>query len=661
VSADGSSLVYSSYLGGSGYNDSGLQYGDIGAGIAVDGAGNAYVTGSATSTDFPTVNAFQPTKASNYYDATNAFVTKVSADGSSLVYSSYLGGSGTYDSGDAGAGIAVDGAGNAYLTGYTSSTDFPTANAFQPTTGAPGENTAFITKVSADGASLVYSSYLGGSLSDSGAGIAVDAAGNAYLTGATMSTDFPTVNAFQPTNAGGINGYNAFVTKVSADGSSLVYSSYLGGSSGSDRGNSIAVDGAGNAYLTGVTGSTDFPTANAFQPIKGGTIHNANAFVTKVSADGSSLVYSSYLGGSGADVGNGIAVDAAGNAYLTGSTASTDFPTANAFQPVKGGTGAFQSTDGGTTWNAINGTSGKALTNSDVRSLAVDPAYPSMLYAGTNGGGIFQSTDAGATWSTSNNGLTNLQVQTVVLAPTNPAVLYTGTNGGGVFQSTDGGNTWNAVNNGLTSLTVQTVTVDPTNAATVYAGFNGDGVFKSTDGGASWSASNNGLTSTNVRSLAVDPATPATVYVATAGGIFKSTDGGSSWLPSNSGLPTNSLQSYALAIDPTAPSTLYTAISYKSGFLTSNAVFKSTNGGTDWSYSSTGLSALASALVVSPATPSTVYAVAGAVYKSTNGGTNWTNTGLNAVHALALDPTAPATVYAGAFLGTTNAFIAKIS
>jgi photosystem II stability/assembly factor-like uncharacterized protein len=620
VSADGSSLVYSSYLGGSGYSDFTLQYGDKGYGIAVDAAGNAYVTGQTISTDFPTANAFQPTKG-GANDVSNAFVTKVSADGSSLVYSSYLGGSGLVygpENSDAGQGIAVDGAGNAYVTGYTSSTDFPTVHAFQPTTGNPDNDTAFVTKVSADGSSLVYSSFLGGSGSDNGAGIAVDAAGNAYLTGITLSTDFPTVHAFQPTPGGGIDNDNAFVTKVSADGSSLVYSSYLGGS-GYNLGYGIAADAAGNAYLTGVTSSTDFPTANAFQPTLRG---RGNAFVTKVSADGSSLVYSSYLGGSGdnnygGESGNGIAVDAAGNAYLTGSTTSADFPTVNPLQQVKGGTGAFQSSDGGATWQAIDGTLPNALANSDVRSLAVDPANPSLLYAGTNGGGIFQSTDAGASWTASNNGLTNLAVQTVVLAPTNPAVLYAGTNGGGVFQSTDGG--------------------------------------------ASWSARNNGLTNTNVHSLAVDPATPATVYVATDGGLFKSTDGGSSWLSSNNGLPTNSLQGYAVAIDPTNPATLYTSIRYRSGLLTVAAVYKSTDGGADWSYSSSGLSALASALVVDPVTPSNVYAVAGGIYKSTDGGTSWSAAGLNHVNALALDPTAPTTLYAGAYVSGPNGFVAKIS
>jgi hypothetical protein len=655
VSADGSSLIYSSYLGGSG--------GDYGDGIAVDGAGNAYLTGQTYSSDFPTANAFQP----NPNGPSNAFVTKVSVDGSSLVYSSYLGGSG----GDAASGIAVDGAGNAYLTGDTYSTDFPTANAFQPTKGgASGVSNAFVTKVSADGSSLVYSSYLGGTNVDAGHGIALDGAGNAYVTGSTLSTDFPTANAFQPTKGGAYYVSNAFVTKVSVDGSSLVYSSYLGGSGLGDYGDGIAVDGAGNAYLTGQTYSSDFPTANAFQPTKGGAAGVSNAFVTKVSVDGSSLVYSSYLGGSdsavlGGDVGARIAVDGAGSAYVIGTAYSADFPTANAFQPLKAGTGAFQSTDGGTTWHAINGTRPNGLTNGDVRSLAVDSASPSTLYAGTSGGGVFQSTDAGGTWTAVNNGLTNAKVRSVLVDAANSAILYAGTSGGGVFQSTDAGASWSASNNGLTNLNVQTLVVDPTNSATLYVGSSGGGAFQSTDGGASWNPINNGLTDEDVRSLAVDPTSPATLYAGTASGVFQSTNGGSSWVPINNGLPTIGLSTYALALDPTTPSTLYTSLSYRVLPFTHYSVYKSTNSGGSWSDSSSGLpDNITNALVIDPVTPSTLYAATGrGIYKSINGGGNWSQTSLvGSVQAVTLDPTAPFTVYAGDIgSGQPSAFVAKIS
>jgi hypothetical protein len=244
-----------------------------------------------------------------------------------LIYSTYLGGSGQ----DGGSAIAVDSAGNAYVTGYTASTNFPTMNPLQPANA--GGFDAFVTKLNPSGSALVYSTYLGGSGGDSGSGIAVDSAGNVYVTGGTGSTDFPvTPGAFQTTYGG--NG-DAFVSKISATGSALVYSTYLGGSGiYGDSGSSIAVDSSGNAYVIGVTSSTDFPTMNPFQPAFGGGL---DAFVTKINPTGSALVYSTYLGGSGEDAGNGIAVDSAGNAYVTGLTRSINFPTMNPLQPTYGG------------------------------------------------------------------------------------------------------------------------------------------------------------------------------------------------------------------------------------------------------------------------------------------------------------------------------------
>ncbi len=308
-------LSYSTYLGGSG--------GDQGSSIALDTAGNAYVTGLTESTNFPTVNALQPKCGDCGVEyGSDAFVSKLNPTGSALVYSTYLGGSGA----DYGYGIAVDAAGSAYVTGYTNSTDFPTANPLQPSYGG-GEMDAFVAKLNPAGSALVYSTYLGGSGGDYGYGIALDSAGSAYVTGATGSTDFPTANPLQPSLRSPYN--NAFVAKLSPTGNAFIYSTYLGGTS-YDSGTAIAVDSAGNAYVTGATGSTDFPTANPLQPSYGGG--NYDAFVAKLNPTGSALVYSTYLGGSGGDEGTSIAADSAGNAYVTGATSSTDFPTANPLQ-----------------------------------------------------------------------------------------------------------------------------------------------------------------------------------------------------------------------------------------------------------------------------------------------------------------------------------------
>jgi hypothetical protein len=310
----GSALVYSTYLGGSDY--------ETGQGIAVDSSGNAYVTGQTQSTDFPTMNPLQPT----YGGVVDAFVAKLNPTGSALIYSTYLGGSDD----DRGCDIAVDSSGDACVAGSTQSNNFPTASALQPVYG--GSIDAFVTKLNPAGSALVYSTYLGGSGIDYGFRIALDGSGTAYITGFTASTNFPTVNALQPTYGGGVE--DAFVTSINASGSALVYSTYLGGS-GDDVGFGIAVDSSGNAYLTGYTGSTNFPTMSPFQPTYGGGIYDA--FVTKVNATGSSLVYSTYLGGSDTDYCYGVAVDSAGNAYLAGETNSTNFPIVNAFQPVYGG------------------------------------------------------------------------------------------------------------------------------------------------------------------------------------------------------------------------------------------------------------------------------------------------------------------------------------
>ncbi len=304
-------LVYSTYLGSASF--------DSGKDIAVNSSGNAYVTGQTGSTNFPTASPVQASNGGSF----DAFVTKFNLAGNGVVYSTYLGGS----SAERGSDIAVDASGNAYVTGRTRSTNFPTVNPIQATFGGGTSDDTFVTKLNASGSALVYSTYLGGSGDDDVQVIAVDGSGNAYVTGNTTSTNFPTASPFQASHGGG--GNDAFVAKLNAVGSALVYSTYLGGS-GPDNGRAVATDSSGNAYVTGDTSSTDFPTASPFQStFAGGT---RDVFVTKFNAAGSALGYSTYLGGSGPDNGNGIAVDSSGNAYVVGSTDSTNFPTANALQ-----------------------------------------------------------------------------------------------------------------------------------------------------------------------------------------------------------------------------------------------------------------------------------------------------------------------------------------
>ena len=334
-------LIYSTYLGGSSS--------DGAYGLFVDSTGNAYVTGGADSSDFPTTSgAFQQKfggfngncTEEPFFQCGDAFVTKLNSTGTALVWSTYLGGL----SSEVGFAISVDATG-VYVAGQTSSTNFPvTSGAFQTTLPTNSTRGGFVTKLDPTGSTLLYSTYLSGSVKDKLHGLAVDPNGNAYVTGGTQSSDFPaTSGAFQTTLAGPSN---AFVSKLNATGSALVYSTFLGGSAG-DAASSIAIDSSGDAYITGGATSHNFPTKNPIQANfgGGGTTCPAqhvsicgDAFVAELNPTGSTLLFSTYLGGSGEDSGLGIVLDPAGNIYVSGGTDSTDFPTtAGVIQPTFGG------------------------------------------------------------------------------------------------------------------------------------------------------------------------------------------------------------------------------------------------------------------------------------------------------------------------------------
>jgi hypothetical protein len=295
---------------------------DCGNSIAVDDAGYIYITGYTSSTDFPIQNAFDSTFNSGTFDV---FVTKFNPDGESLNFSTYLGGLES----DGGKAIAVDDVGCIFVTGFTRSTNFPTHNAFDSTHN--GITDVFVAKFNPDGQSLNFSTYLGGLESEFGYAITVDEVGSICITGYTFSTNFPTQNAFDSTFNGGP--VDIFVTKFNPDGQSLNFSTYLGGSS-SELGFAIAVDKFGYIYVTGDTGSTNFPTLNAFNSTHNG---DYDVFITKFNSNGQSLNFSTYLGGSGYERGNAIALDKLGCIYITGFTGSINFPTPNACDSTHNG------------------------------------------------------------------------------------------------------------------------------------------------------------------------------------------------------------------------------------------------------------------------------------------------------------------------------------
>jgi len=315
ILAEPGELVYGTYLGG-------LDI-ETPHAIAVDSAGQAYVTGAVWSPSFPATPGAYDTAHEDGFDV---FVSLLDADGSSLIYNAILGGDGD----DHGLGIAVDEAGRAYLVGYTDSADYPTtAGAFDESHS--GLLDAFVTVLNPLGTELVYSTFLGGSYSDYGYGIALDQAGRAYVAGLTRSANYPTTDGAYQTSLAGPDGVSdAFVAVLNDAGTDLVYSTYLGGTL-EDHARGIAVDPAGRAYVTGETTSPDFPTTSgAYQRTHGG---ETDAFVAVLTAAGSGLVYSTLLGGDDVDQPNAIAVDGLGRAHVTGATLS-------------GGAGAFPTTPG---------------------------------------------------------------------------------------------------------------------------------------------------------------------------------------------------------------------------------------------------------------------------------------------------------------------------
>jgi uncharacterized repeat protein (TIGR02543 family) len=362
INPTGTALVYSTFLGG---NDA-----DVGTHIAVDSAGDAFVSGITRSANFPTtLGVFQPQFGGGNcggggggggHPCNDGFIAKLNPSGSALVYSSFLGGS--LD--DGAFGVAIDGSGDAFITGQTDSSNFPTTpGSFRPkqilacAVGvSPPCLDAFVVKVDPKGTSLIYGTYLGGTGDDSGIGITIDSAGDAFVAGSTASTDFPgTTGFFQPNFGGGTTSVcpssflcgDAFVAELNPQGSALVYATYLGGT-GDDAATSIVLDGGGNAYVAGITASSNFPTtAGAAQTTFGGGSTTAcagrlfscgDAFAAKINPTGTALVYSTFIGGSGDDGAFWQSIiDFAGDFYLVGTTNSPNFPTAAPIQAAFGG------------------------------------------------------------------------------------------------------------------------------------------------------------------------------------------------------------------------------------------------------------------------------------------------------------------------------------
>ena len=583
----------------------------------------------------------------------DAFVTKFNATGSGLLFSTLLGGNFS----DTANGIAVDGAANIYVAGNTGSSNFPTVNANQSSVPGTCDN-GFVTKINPAVPAFVFSTYLGGSSCDTVQALALDSAGDIYVTGQTSSTDFPTANAFQSTLGDTFNG-DAFATKFGTNGS-LAYSTYLGGNS-LDSGRGIAVNASGEVSVVGNTRSANFPTLN---PLNG--FHNngvEEAFVTKLNSQGSGLVYSTYLGGDSDDFARGVAVDAAGNTHVVGITNSRNFPVVPGALRTR--STLFKTIDNGTTWSNDNYGLDYGI-NSSINTIIAHPNEPSTLYAGT-GSGVFKSTNGGRSWTAINNGLNDTRVIALVMDPSTPATLYAATQSFdtgnfGVYKTTDGGATWNLRKNGMGSnATIVCLAIDLVSPSTLYAALqtsNANGrVFRTTDGADNWTQVGTGVPSVGFNSLTVDPHNNATLYataLVSPAGIFRSVDSGATWNPV--GAATAGPFGRFIAASPHTAGLLY-------AFLTSG-VYKSVDGGDTWSKSTDKQGPI----VFDPASASTVYLLSDfeGLLKSTDNGGTWAQVtkGYNGpvTSALAFEPLKPSTLYLATLpSGGNDSFVAKIN
>jgi len=636
MNSTGTALLYSVVFGG------GLT--DVAGGIAVDTAGKAYITGYTSSTNFP-ITTGAPQTALN--GGINAFVTKVNAAGTALVYSTFLGGSGNFW----GRGIAVDPSGNAYVTGTAAasgSIPFPLVSPLSSTPSA-----GFLTKVDAAGTGFAYSTYLAAGI---GYGIAVDANADAYVTGSTGTA----------TTATPAQGY---VLKVNAGGSSIGYGPVFLGSSGASLqtiGFGIAVDSQTNAYATGMTNDPSFPQIkSAAQSSYGGGL--TDGFAIKLNSSGS-LVYGTYIGGLGSNIlperGSGIGLDSAGNAYVSGTTQCIRFPTVAPIAGVRNGSPVvlMQGTVSGSTsnWSPMTIAGGF----DQVTALAFDSGND--IYAGTSavnaaGGGIYKLLNGVTNWVSANSGITSSTIDSIAVDPNNAAIIYAA-GSGHLYQTTNGAAGWTLLSQTVAAPTV--IAVAKTNPSTVYVGSSA-GLIYSTTSGASWKSPTTPPPGT-IMALAVDPNNPSTAYAGMSSGVYETLNGGVTWSAVNTGLPSLSgvtVMVTSMAVySATNPSRVYAA--------TPSGLFYTSNASAGWTQVTFAPEVNSTPQLVAVDAGDNVYvAFLGAgMATATNGGTSqsdWsglTYNGLtqNQITALAASPFFSGTGYAG-IVSATTALMTEIS
>jgi photosystem II stability/assembly factor-like uncharacterized protein len=656
-------VLFSTYLGGQDTQS---------AGIAIDASGYVYITGITGSSAFPLST---PTSTPVVLPA--VFVTKIDSVSGSIVYSTVIPGT----TGVSVAGIAVDQEGAAYVTGTAFSSQFPTTpGAFQSKSAPNATQSVFVLKLNPAGSALSYSTLLGGTGIQAAASIAVDSSGDAYVTGTTDSTDFPvTSGAFQTSHGSG------FVSKISSDGSSLVYSTLFGGSS-PDSPTSIAVDDGGSAYITGSAHSTDFPTtAGAFLTAKASPAGADNPFVMKLNPSGSALTYSTYLGGSDGshNRGNAIAVSRDGSAVVAGSTNSRDFTSVNALFGCPRGGQMLKTVDSGSTFSR----SENGLPPTGLAAIAIDPGKRFAAYAAFAGDshGLFRTSNSGKTWSLAGDFGPDSTCSLLAVDPIHTSTLYAGVSRSGaagptgtVLKSIDGGNTWSDTGVSQQGLVVSALMVDSVNPSNIYVGFGGSsptrpaGAYKSLDGGATWNQIT-GLPPGDMLALAQDPEQASVVYAGGSNGLFKSRDAGSHWAT------LIDAPIAAIAIDPTRSSIIYAGVLPNASASSlegrgnprkrlgqnggAAGLIKSVDGGANWRLINKGLrfaDLVPNRILVDVNDPSMIYLGSGdGFFVSANAGRRWASTDLSGYSLRALAQASDGTIYAQGSV-SDDAFVTKL-
>jgi hypothetical protein len=667
-------LVYATYFGSGGPTVTAMT---------VDGSGNIYIGGFTSGNFIPAVSAVQP----GLLGQQNAFVAKFDPTGTTVLYSTYLGGSQS----DELQAIAIDStSGDLIAAGYTTSPDFPLVNAVQ---SSLGNQSAFAFRLNAAGNGLVYSTYLAGSTSlayavaldasgnayftgfakafqttsgalnncctfveklsatgsqvygaqigaDQGLAIAVDSLGAAYVAGYSTASSFPNnPPGARTTNAGG--GGDAFAAKLSPDATSLTWATFLGGT-GFDSANTIALGSGNVVYFGGPTSSSDLPvTAGVVQGTYGG---GQDAFVANLSANGTSFGFVTYLGGSKSDTLTSIAVGG-GGLILAGNTFSRNFPIANAIQPAFPGSpyAFFRSTNSGASFTS---------TDSGLPTLDAGVILPDPSTAGTivldSGQGIYRSTDDGATWTNVEPNSSGGTARSI----SSPSVLYSA-NGCSLYKSTNGGQTWNATYTSCTSNTpnANIVAVSPNNASTVLL-FSGTTEYISTNGGSTFPTTV--ATAFSPTQIVASPDGSSLYAVGGFSGLFKSTNAGASWTQLGNGAPTFVT---AFALSTSTPSTLYAS--------DGSNVYQSTNSGANWTMTGPGIAV--NYLAVDPTHPQTLYGASSqsaSILTSTNGGVTWTSTAAlldtDFIQGLAVSPSNASELYVSNYLPQSG-FVAELS